>query len=48
MTEKKTETKKPEEKPKECAFGDCGYCGHSIIYHAPLFGCAKCSCDEYE
>lgn len=27
--------------------GDCDDCGHSIIYHFPLFGCIKCSCDEY-
>jgi hypothetical protein len=27
--------------------GDCDYCTHSIIYHVPLFGCAKCSCSEF-
>jgi hypothetical protein len=27
--------------------GDCGHCGHSIMYHAPLFGCGKCSCEEF-
>lgn len=30
------------------AFGDCDNCGHSLIYHLPLIGCTKCSCDEYE
>ena len=27
--------------------GDCGWCGHSIAYHIPLYGCVKCDCDEY-
>lgn len=27
--------------------GDCDRCGHSIIYHFPLVGCAKCDCDEF-
>lgn len=35
--------------PRERALGDCDYCGHSVIYHAPLFGCAKwnCGCEEF-
>ncbi len=33
---------------KQCQMvGDCDNCGHSIIYHFPLVGCAKCSCDEF-
>lgn len=28
-------------------FGDCDRCGHSIVYHVPLFGCGKCSCEEF-
>lgn len=32
----------------EKAFGDCSYCGHSIIYHGPMVGCLKCHCSEYE
>lgn len=28
--------------------GDCARCGHSIIYHAVLIGCMKCSCEEFE
>ena len=27
--------------------GDCDRCGHSVAYHAPLFGCMKCSCSEF-
>ena len=27
--------------------GDCDECGHSILYHVPIFGCLKCSCDEF-
>jgi hypothetical protein len=27
--------------------GDCDYCGHSVIYHFPIFGCGKCSCSEF-
>ena len=26
--------------------GDCE-CGHSILYHLPVAGCLKCSCDEF-
>ena len=29
-----------------CVFGDCR-CGHSVMYHLPLAGCMKCSCDEF-
>ncbi len=34
---------------KENMVGDCDYCGHSIVYHAPLFGCTKwnCGCEEF-
>lgn len=27
--------------------GDCERCSHSIAYHVPLFGCAKCNCGEF-
>lgn len=27
--------------------GDCEECGHSIIYHIPIVGCTRCSCDEF-
>lgn len=27
--------------------GDCDNCGHSIMYHLPLAGCVKCSCEEF-
>lgn len=29
------------------AKGDCDECGHSILYHVPIFGCMKCGCDEF-
>lgn len=29
-------------------FGDCKRCKHSLAYHAPLLGCLKCSCEEYQ
>lgn len=30
--------------------GDCKRrgCGHSIAYHLPMFGCAKCDCEEFK
>jgi len=30
--------------------GDCSrsYCKHSIVYHAPVVGCLKCDCEEYQ
>lgn len=28
-------------------FGDCKYCGHSVIYHVFLVGCTKCGCNEF-
>ena len=28
-------------------FGDCDRCGHSLIYHLPVVGCTKCSCEEF-
>jgi hypothetical protein len=33
---------------REAMFGDCAWCGHSIVYHLPLVGCAKCSCEEFD
>ncbi len=39
---------KSKETKVKNAIGDCSYCGHSIVYHAPMVGCLKCSCDEYE
>lgn len=44
--ETQSDTKKDGES-SEMAAGDCGDCGHSIIYHAPFVGCIKCSCDEF-
>lgn len=31
----------------ESMIGDCDRCGHSVMYHVPLIGCAKCSCEEF-
>lgn len=28
--------------------GDCSRCHHSIAYHVPIVGCAKCDCGEYQ
>lgn len=42
-------TNETQTAPKEQVVGDCDYCGHSIIYHVPLFGCSQwgCGCDEF-